>query len=80
MRYNPIASMIQLGADKRIVDALMSRTTGCVVGSVGGHQVRLIFRNGKAVSIMTNKDASDFADAIRSHVGAPKCEIRILGS
>jgi hypothetical protein len=80
MRYNPIASMIDLGADKRLIEPLMARSTGCYVGTIGGHSVRLILKHGKAVQVMASKEASEYADAIRTHVGAIKCEVRLLGS
>ena len=79
-KYDAVSALINLGASNGIVEPIMARASGCFVGQVGGHQVRIIVKYGRAVSIMTNKDASDVADAIRTHIGASRCEMRLLGA
>ena len=79
-KYDAVSALINLGASKGIVEPVMSRASGCFVGQVGGHQVRIITKHGMAISIMASKDASDVADAIRTHIGARRCEMRLLGA
>jgi hypothetical protein len=79
-KYNAVSALINLGASKAIVEPVMSRASGCFVGTVGGHQIRIITKHGRAVSIMASRDAADVADAIRTHIGAIRCEMRLLGA
>jgi hypothetical protein len=79
-KYNAVSALINLGASKAIVEPVMARASGCFVGMVGGHQVRIIVKNGRAISIMAERDAAVIADAVRTHIGDKRCEMRLLGA
>ena len=71
-----INNLIRLGADARLVSAVMGRESRCVSGTVAGSPVRVILKFGQATDIM-GSDAQ-IIESVRAAIGGPRTGIRLI--
>ena len=76
-----VDQFIRMGADASLVSAVLQKQSCCINGSVRGYPFRVVFKAGKASSIMTHRDAVlvGIAEQIKSLIGIPRCEVRTYG-
>ena len=74
---NKINSIIRMGGNKGLVQALMQRESRCVVSPIKGADVRFILRNGVAITLFGKVADKAILEELKGIVGNGRTEVRL---
>jgi len=74
---NKINTIIKMGGNKGLIEALMQRDSRCVVSPIKGVDVRFILKNGVAITLFGRVADKAILEELKGVVGNGRTEVRL---